>query len=304
MLDRANKLLTLFVEIDDLLLAYTRHISHLRLAGRQLPGPCCGLSPSEVATIIVFYQLSGYKNFQYYYQQLILGEFNHYFPKAPGYKHFLSLLPRCLPVLVLWMLSTCAQALKTGYYYIDSTKLPVCHINRQCQHQVFKEVAAKGKTTTGWFYGFKLHLVINHLGQIVNFAFTPGNVADNNHKLLRHLLGNLQGKCAADKGYYTQLFDAFLEQGLQLILKPKKNMKKQTPALPDDVLFSKSRAVVESVNDILKTVCNVEHTRHRKVDNALAHMVAALIAYQSLDKKPHVFIPNAKNYLEVMNSAA
>lgn len=300
----ANKLVSLYIEIDDLLLDYTNCNQSHCILGHKPRGRKLGLSPSEIATILVFYQLSGYKTFQYYYEQLILGEFNHYFPKAPGYKHFLSLIHKCLPVLVLWMLRSCEKALKTGCYFIDATKLPVCHIHRQSQNRVFKDIAAKGKTSTGWFFGLKLHLVINQFGEIVKFALTAGNVADNNHNLLRYLLGNLQGKCAADKGYYTKLFDEFVKQGLQLILKPKKNRKNQYPALPKDVSLSKKRALIESVNDILKTVCNLEHTRHRKPENAATHFMAALIAYQHLDKKPSVFIPNENNYTNTIQFVA
>lgn len=294
----SDKLVFLYVQIDDIVKDYIKYLDKHHLGSKRRPTRISRLSASEVATIIVFYHLSGFKNFQCYYQQLIEGEFKHYFPNAPSYKHFLSLLLKALPVLVLWALHSCHRAIRTGYYFIDSKQLPVCHLKRKYQHRVFKDIATMGKSSTGWFYGLKVHLVINHLGQIVNFAFTPANVADNNHRLLNYLLGNLSGKCVADKGYYTKLFEAFYNQGLQLILKPKKNSKTQLPALPSDIRVSKKRGVIESVNDILKTVCDIEHTQHRKAENALVHMIAAIIAYQSLETKPHVFIPGAINYLK------
>jgi len=138
----------------------------------------------------------------------------------------------------------------------------------------------------------KIHLVINHLGQIVTFSFTPGNVADNNQRLLLRLVSNLKGYLVGDKGYYTKLFETFYENGLHLILRPKKNMKHKIVS-PTLVSLNKKRAIIESVNDILMTVCDIEHTRHRSPINGICQMIAAIIAYQSLENKPHVCIPHA-----------
>lgn len=280
-----EKMIELFIEIDDLLKAYATYESKTAtslfesIKSKRKPS----LNGSEVATIIVCYHLSGYRNFEYYYKQVILDKYKSYFPTSLSYSRFVSLIPRALPVIALWSLHSCAKSLNTGYYFIDSKKLQVCHLRREKSHKVFKDYARKGKTSTGWFYGLKVHLVINHLGQIVSFVFTPGNVADNNQKLLQQLVDNLKGYLVGDKGYYTKLFQIFYENGLHLILKPKKKMK----ALPVEqklVFLSKKRAVIESVNDILMTVCDIEHTRHRSPINGICQMVASIIAYQSLKK--------------------
>ena len=178
-------------------------------------------------------------------------------------------------------------------YFIDSKNLAVCHLRREHSNRVFKGIARKGKTSTGWFFGFKLHLVINNLGQIIAFDITAGNVADNNQELLRKLLDKLDGVCIGDKGYLTKLFAFFYENGLHLITKPRKNMKK----LPIDNQFNlliNKRAVIESTFDILATVCDIEHSRHRSPINAAVHMLSSLIAYQHLDQKPSVFFPSIK----------
>ena len=185
----------------------------------------------------------------------------------------------------------------SGYYFIDSKKLEVCHLRREKDHKVFEGIARKGKGSTGWFFGLKLHLVINHLGQIVSFVVTPANVADNNHDVLRHLLKGLSGKCGGDKGYLTTLFEQFYQQGLHLLVRPKKN-RKPLAALKTDVVFLKQRPLIESVNDILATVCDVEHSRHRNPFHGLANIYSALIAYQYLPSKPHLFIPATVNYLQ------
>jgi hypothetical protein len=142
----------------------------------------------------------------------------------------------------------------------------------------------------GWFYGFKVHLIINQQGEIINFVFTPGNVADNNKAVLRHLFNGIKGKCFGDKGYMSAFFEEFYQQGLQIITKVRSNMKNKLLLLEDKLKLRK-RAVVESVNDILTSVFDLEHTRHRSAVNAMAHMMAALTAYCFYDNKPQVFLP-------------
>jgi hypothetical protein len=199
----------------------------------------------------------------------------------------------------MWCLSSFSKSIHTGYYFIDSKPLAVCHPRREHAHKVFKGIASKGKSSMGWFFGFKVHLVINHLGQIMNMKITPGNIADNNVKLLQGILANLQGKCCGDRGYQTSLFEAFFEQGLHLLVKPKKNMLKAKIPLPiSDGTFMRKRGVIESVFDILDNICNIEHTRHRNPDNAFCSVLSAIIAYQFMPTKPHIFIKKAINYLD------
>lgn len=293
-----NLLIAMYVEVDDLYKAFLGYGGLKRLGRFRLPTRTPSLSPSEVVTIVAAYHLSGYKCFEYYYRETILKAYLNCFPQAPTYSRFVALVCRCVPLLLLWLLYKTSQSLRTGHYFIDSKKLEVSHLKRERSHRVFKGIARKGKSSTGWFYGLKLHLVINHLGQIVSFLLTPGNVADNNKGVLTRLLHGLSGRCAADKGYWTTLFESFLEQGLLLLVRPKTNQKQKLPVLPADVRFMKQRPLIESVNDILGTVLNVEHTRHRSPVNALANMLSALVAYQYLEHKPHIFIAGAPNYLQ------
>ena len=295
-----NLLLEIYVETDDLLKAFQQWCERKALGrflcSRRKPQ----LSASEIATILVAYHLSGYKCFEYYYRECILKTYLHCFPQAISYRRFVCFTLKALPLLLLLLLYKCSQSVHSGYYFIDSKKLEVCHIRREHQHKVFKDLARKGKGSTGWFYGLKLHLVINHLGEIVSFLITPANVADNNHWALAALLRELKGKCCGDKAYFTTLFEQFYAQGLQLLVKPKKNMK-SLPAFTEDVHLLKQRPLIESVNDILTTVCNVGHTRHRNAYHGIANVLSALIAYQYIKFKPHLYIPGAINYL---NAAA
>jgi hypothetical protein len=111
--------------------------------------------------------------------------------------------------------------------YIDSKPLEVCHIKREKQHKVFQDIAKKGRTSKGFFYGLKLHLLCNQQGEILRFLVTSGNVSDNNQAVLRDLLKDFQGNVYGDKGYLTALKKEFEQQGCKLITKSKKNMQAQ-----------------------------------------------------------------------------
>jgi hypothetical protein len=153
---------------------------------------------------------------------------------------------------------------------------------------VFKLYAARGKSSTGWFYGFKLHLVINDQGEICSFFLTSGNVDDRNLDVIDRLCRELSGKLFGDRGYISQaLFEHLYRQGIQLITRLRKNMKNKLMEMRDKILLRK-RAVIESVNDFLKNICQVEHSRHRSVHNFLVNLLAALSAYSFLPHKPSI----------------
>jgi hypothetical protein len=288
---KENKLIEIFVQVDD----FCQELEQwLRSQGKYKPIYHGRMSMSEMMAILIFYHHSGYKCFQYYYEEMIRFDIADDFPLAVSYKHFLSLIPRCLNHLFLFSKWQCSQALPADAYYIDSKKLPICHNRRIKSNRVFKHIAMHGKSSTGWFYGFKIHLVINNLGEIAAFELSTANIADNNHELLKEIFKNLKGNCYGDKGYITSIFEELYEQGIRLISKVRSNMKNKLIHLSDRYYLFK-RGVIESVNDILMTVCDIEHTRHRSPLNFLTHTVGAVIAYGFLDQKPSVHLPNLLN---------
>lgn len=138
----------------------------------------------------------------------------------------------------------------------------------------------------GWFYGFKLHLVINDKGEIIQWQLTPGNIDDREPLKNRRFTERLFGKLFADRGYISQdLFEMLFVDDIHLITKLKWNMKNSLMNLYDKILLRK-RAVIETVNDELKNICQIEHTRHRSVDNFATNLIAGIIAYYLLPKKP------------------
>lgn len=293
--DKENKLIELFITVDDFCIALENWKSQHPKFGTSVTNEPL-MSDSEMLTILIYYQHSGYKCFQYYYEDFVTTALQSYFPRQVSYPRFVALIPRLLPGLYLLLKWCTLLSRRTNCYFIDSKKLPVCDNRRIHNHKVFDGYAMRGKSSTGWFFGFKIHLVINNHGEIINFLFTKGNVADNNQAVLRELLTGLKGQCFGDKGYITKLFEEFYQQGLHLITKVRGNMKNRLIPLADYLKLRK-RAVIESVNDILTSVFDLEHTRHRSPLNALAHMMASLIAYCFYPDKPSVFIAHQEEKL-------
>lgn len=223
---------------------------------------------------------------RYYYQEEVLVNLISYFPSAVSYERFVSIQPRVLPLLVGFLKDT-RLCCPTVANYIDASKLEVCHLMRVASNKVFKGQAKYGRTIMGRFYGYKFHLIINHLGQIVNVIFSKGNLADNNKKLLREITQDFMGLLIGDKGYITSIREELLESGINLITEPRKNMKpvKHTPEVE---YYKKHRGLIETTNGLLKEKANIQHTRHRSTVNFELNLWAAIIAYTYNDKLPSI----------------
>lgn len=289
-----RKVVEVFCFIDDFCLQVTHYLATHPLPPGLQARACAGrkpaLSESEVLTILVLYHLSGFKCFMYFYERLVQGELRSYFPQACSYPQFLALARQACFHAFLLAHYRCGFFGRSGHYYIDSKKLPVCDNHRIHSHRVFEAVAARGKSSTGWFYGLKLHLVTNQHRELVRFLITPANVADNNKQVLSRLLSGLQGKCYGDKGYLSSLLEELLGQGLHLVAKVRKNMKNVLLSFTDKINLRK-RGAIEAVNDILMSVCDIDHTRHRNPLNAMVHIFSGLSAYTFLDRQKLTFKP-------------
>lgn len=162
--------------------------------------------------------------------------------------------------------------------------MKVCHNLRIPSHKIFKDSATRDKSPTGWYYGFKLHLAINEKGEILGFYLTAANVDER--QTVDWLIQDLWGKLIGDKGYISQsLFKKLMKRGLKLITKVRKNMKNRFLEMEDKILLRK-RAIIETVNDQLKNISNIEHSRHRSIWNFLGNPASGLIAYCWKEKKP------------------
>jgi len=251
--------------------------------------------------IVIFYHLGGYKCFKYFYQQGVLKHLKSYFPDAVSYNRFIELKKEVNMALYFFIFYNCLGR-QTGTYYVDSTKMEVCDNHRIYQHKVFKGLAARGKTSTGWFYGLKLHLIINEQGELMGFCFTAGNVSDNNTEVMNQLCKPISegGKLFADAGYVSKnLFEMLYAQGLHLFTKIRKNMKNQLIAIEDKWLLKK-RSLVETVIDLLKNWMDLWHTRHRSIDNGFNNMLACLAAYNFINQKPAINQSKRNTFLNLI----
>jgi transposase len=277
-------LLELFVSIDDFCLLFlpiweARQMedgSKKRLGRGQL-------SISEIMTILVYFQQSGYRNFKAYYTEHVCQHLRSEFPKVVSYERFVALIPSVFGPLSAYLRSLYGHC--HGISFIDSTAVRVCDNHRIHNHKVFAGVATRGKGSMGWFFGFKLHLVVNERGELLACQITPASTDDR--KPVPELCKRLFGRLIADRGYISQaLFEQLLETfDLQLITKLRKNMKNRLMPWIDKLLLRK-RAIIESIVDQLKNISQIEHTRHRSPINAFVNMVAGLIAYCHQPKKP------------------
>ena len=277
-------LLELFCDVDD----FYQHVQHERLpqlthtSGQRRRQP--RLSESEIMTLIIHFHQSGYRNFKDYYTEHVQKYLTAEFPNLVSYSRFIQLMPRVTGLL--WAYAQSSREACTGISFIDSTPLRVCTNLRINRHKVFAGLATRGQCSLGWFYGFKLHLVINEYGEILAFTLTPANVDDR--KPVPKLAKALFGKLFGDRGYLSQpLFNTLLAQGLQLITHVKKNMKNRLMLMQDKWLLRK-RYIIETINDQLKNQSQIEHSRHRSPMNFVTNVLAGLIAYIWQPKKPAI----------------
>jgi hypothetical protein len=277
-------IIRLFCEIDDFCLVFEPVFKRKMLVDKpRLRNRPSMLSLSEVMTIIVLFHVAGYRHFKQFYLEKVCQELTEEFPNLPSYNRFVELQAQAM--LPLWAYLWTRRGQCSGISFIDSTKLAVCHNRRILSHRVFAEVAERGKTSVDWFYGFKLHLVINDEGELLRIHFSKGNVDDRQPvpRMMKDLWGLLYG----DKGYLSEELMKMLkiEQGIELITKLKKNMKQKFISLFDKLMLRK-RAIMETVIDQLKNISQIEHTRHRSLANFLGNLAGGLIAYTYREKKP------------------
>lgn len=251
--------------------------------------PRTSMSMSEIMTIVICFHLSHYRCFKWYYLDYVRVHLRKYFPRLLSYNRFVEIMPSVIAPLTLYIMKY-RLGKTSGINFVDSTTLKVCDSHRIHSNRVFSGIAKRGKSSTGWFYGFKLHLAINDRGEILSFCLTTGNIDDRNWDVIECLTRHMYGKLFADKGYLSpKLFKKLWDRGTQPITKVKKNMKNKLIELTDKLLLRK-RSIIESVNDFLKNICQIEHSRYRSFSGFLVNVISGLAAYSFLPNKPSLGI--------------
>jgi len=287
-----DKVTEFYVELDDFHREFDSQLenrpflSDPKVKKRNRKGK---LPDAGMMSIFLLFHFGQFTNFKHFYTRYVQVHLADLFPDLISYGRFNARQERLLMPLPLY-LKYRGLGKSRGINYIDSTLIRVCHIKREKQRRVFQGFAKKGKSTMGWFFGFKLHLIINDRGELLSFHLSEGNVDDRNVGVMTAMTKEIFGKLFGDKGYISKaLAELLFQDAIQLMTKVRKNMKEQNLSDIDAILLGK-RALIESVNDELKNICKVEHTRHRSVKGFLVNLVAGLAAYCFFPKKPSLNI--------------
>ena len=253
------------------------------------------MSSAEVITIMILFHLSGYKCLKHFYVDEVKENMTDLFPATVSYNRFTELERGVIVPFVLFV-KKCCMGMCTGISFVDSTALRVCRNQRIHLHRVFRGLAQRGQCSMGWFYGFKLHLICNEKGDLLSFMLTPGNVDDREPLKNKSFVEQIFGKIVGDKGYISkELFGRLFVDGIQLVTKLKNNMKGALMSIGDKILLRK-RALIETINDELKNMAQIEHSRHRSVANFTVNLMAGLAAYSFFPKKPMIAVERVSPY--------
>jgi transposase len=278
-----DKLVETYCDVDDFCHLFIEQWQRTLLEDGEIKRRrSCKLSAAEILTIIIHFHQSHYRDFKNYYLHYVCRELRSYFPELLSYTRFLGISSSVVVPMCSYLTSKLGQP--TGIQFVDSTKIEVCHIIRAKRNKVFAGVATHGKGTMGWSFGFKLHLIINHLGEIVSLKLTKGNVDDR--QPVSEMSDPIFGKLYGDKGYISKaLSDELLDKSVELITTVRKNMKKKFISLWDRAILKK-RFIIETVNDQLKNISYIEHSRHRSTHGFMLNLLGGLIAYCLKSDKP------------------
>jgi hypothetical protein len=285
-------LTTIFYHTDEFCKLFEKEVKvRILTSGLNKRNRKIGLELGEIMTILIYYHQSGFKTFKDFYTRSF--ELKPAFPTMPSYNRFVELQKKALLPLMVFA-KIYGRYACNGISFIDSFSLEVSHPRRIYSHKVFRGLAERGKTSVGWFFGFKLHVIINPYGEIIDFLITAGNIADNDAKTIETLMQNIFGKVYGDKGYLLnkEMIEKLYSQGVQIITKIRKNMKNILMHLSDKLCLKK-RGIVESVGAVLKEDCNIEHSRYRNPMTLFLNVCAGLMAYAFREKKPSLL---AKGY--------
>lgn len=283
---------TIYVIVDEFCKTFHQLLNRQAIisnTAKPIRNKPCSMSDAEVITILIYFHLQGYRCLKHFYINHVQKHMQQEFPRTVSYNRFVELSQKvAIPMILL--LKTMMNDKCTGISFIDSTPVRVCKNQRIHAHKVFKGIANRGHCSIGYFFGFKLHIIINEKGELLNYSLTKASKHDAQIDLMKTLVKDLFGKLYGDKGYLSKkLFETLFHDGVHVVTKLRKNMKNCLMSIKDKILLRK-RAVIECVNDELKNQCQIEHSRHRSMANFITNLVSGLLAYCFLPKKPSIHI--------------
>jgi hypothetical protein len=273
-----ENLTRLFIFVDDFFKAYSKALEqYVKENSYELPSKhkyeSKSLSLSEIMTILISFHLSDFKTLKAYYKFLKIYHKKE-FPNLCSYNRFFE--RQCETFYPFKVLFECISGECDGLSYIDATCLPVCHIKREKFCKMFKKIAKKSKSTMGWYYGFKMHLITNKYGHPISFEITQSTVDDR--KVPDTIFAKIFGKLYGDRGYISEKFkDNLKRKGINLITALRINMKPKLITEEDNKNL-KNRGIIESCFNVLKNILSMQHTRHRSGKNYVINLISSMCA--------------------------
>lgn len=246
--------------------------------GSNVGGAPSKLSDGEAIAIACLRWKSGATSWKSFYYET-LPRYYSYFQKLPSYKNFVQHMHRIasLALQLMTLLEFIVLGKSTGTFFVDSCPIEVCHVKRANSNKVASGIASKKKSSMGWFYGLKLHVVCNENREIVSLQITTGSVDDR--APLEALVKHLKGLIVADAGYVgEELREKLRQMGIDLMAAPRNNMKKlMTKA--QHLLFKK-RQKIEQVFSIIKYRFGLNCSLARSVNGIFTILMTAVFWYQ------------------------
>jgi hypothetical protein len=238
------------------------------------------LSVSEMVTICLLgqvYEIPCIKRLYELVRDCFASEFN-----LPSYKSFvvgMNSVSRYLLLFINSLLSlrntTCGDVC-----FIDGTKIEVCKIYREKRHRTMKKLATKSKSTTGWWYGLKLHTICDRNGNLMKLRITTATVGER--EVLSSFMDELHDSIiVGDAGYVSSELDTKANKNNNILLTAKrKNMKTMAEDWQNKAMNMRSR--IETVFDVLKERYNLVTSLPRSINGYLAHYIRCLFSYMVL----------------------
>ena len=268
----------IFDQIDNLLKTMStslrrKLLSDLRPKGGRPPG----LSLQAILALGIFRFATGVKDVKHFHRKL-LSSYSEELGRIPNYGNFNTLMNQATPYVIFLLQWICYlnKSKQDGLTFMDSTSLKVCENKRIFDHQVCEGLAERGKSSMGWFFGFKLHVVCDSLGRLASLLLTPGNTDDR--KFVLKLLKGLKGLCIADAGYVSKkLMQELYQQGLLLLTDVRNAMKRLMTETQHALL--KQRQRIEGVFSCLKHRLKAEASIARSPLGYLSRCLYACLTF-------------------------
>jgi hypothetical protein len=276
--DEQTDLITLFVTIDTFFKTLTPKAKKKYLPLRHKRGRKPLLSTSELITLALFRYYVGISDVKHYHK-FLLSHYATWFPKRiPNYQNFNAQLNQITPIVIVllqWIMYATRRK-QDSLHFLDASSVKVCHNKRIPSHKVCKGLAKRGKTTMGWFFGFKMHAVCNSIGQLVSLIVTPGNTDDR--KFVLKLLKGIKGLVIADAGYVSKkLMQELFENGILFVTDVKKSMKRLMSEAEHALL--KLRQRVEIMFSVIKYRYKAEASVARSPLGFFSRFFLAVLAF-------------------------